>query len=82
MVNQDLYPSTSAYENKEENGNLPTYSEYIANADKYQTNSFNVGSIQNLRNYRTSSSLTDEDSIQPPKYETLYKWQKLKKNLE
>ena len=73
MANQDLYPSTSAYENKEENDKLPTYSEYIANAGKYQTNSFNAESIESLLDYRTSVSLTDEDSIQPPQYETLFK---------
>ena len=82
MANQDLYPPTSAYENNKENDKLPTYSEYIANEEKYQTNSFNAESIENLQDYRTSFSLIDEESVQPPKYETLYKRQKLKKNLE
>ena len=73
MANQDLYPSTSANKSNKDNGKLPTYSEYIANEENYQTNSFNVGNIENLQNYRTSFSLTEEDSIQPPQYETLFK---------
>ena len=58
------------YDNREQqNDKLPTYSEYIENPEKYYTNSVDG----NSKNIQTNLSLEEENSYQPPHYETLFK---------
>ena len=73
MAKQDIYPPTISYENEQQHDKLPTYSEFIEIAEKYQKNNFNSSTLQNSQNHQTNFSLKEEDFSQPPQYVTLYK---------